>query len=170
MAKTNERAYQSKLLQHLREENFWHVVPIPDSGLNKRFGVEKVYDFGLSRKNFYVAVELKIVAGKQWGWAIDSLREHQEYYLVDAHKHRSMAYVFVYHTAQLSARNEKTFGVKQLNTLWALPIMNVIKARDEDGLTRLSPDDLDNYGYRIATEHEMNSYEFIDKAVRNYKF
>lgn len=170
MAKTSERKYQSELLKQFQEDGHFHTTPIPDAGLAQRFGVAKVYDFFLSRRACPNAVELKQVAGKKWGWSISTLKEHQEFHLLDAHHKGVRAWVWVHHIAPLSDRNQAKYGVTQYNSLWAVPILEVIKARDVDGLTTLSPPELDSYGTKIAVNGTEILYNELIQAMREYKW
>ena len=170
MAKTSERKYQSELLKQINEDGYFHATPIPDAGLGQRFGVQKVYDFFLSRRGLPNAVELKQVGGKKWGWSISSLKEHQEYWLLDAHSKGVRAWVFVHHIAPLSDRNQKKYGITQYNALWAIPIKKVMEARDVDGLRSLAPPELDDYGTKIAVDGTKILYKDFFKAMGDYKW
>ena len=55
-----ERVFRSELVRGARSFGY-HVVAIPDSGHNVRFGVQKPYDVGILADGHYLALELKQV-------------------------------------------------------------------------------------------------------------
>ena len=122
-----ERIFQQELERGARHAG-WHVVSIPDAG---KGAAPRVYDLGLLCDGEYFAVELKEVAGKMYSWNINTLRPHQEENLLSAESRGGTGLVICNFAIQLSAKNQKRFGVETVKRAFAVRIWSLLAERDE---------------------------------------